>query len=115
MELFILSLRLVIALIVVLSLMALLYKASDNKIREFNNSKYIKVLERTQISKDSALLLVKIGEEGFIMASSPNKTEIIKSLNAKEIENYEANKPEINYENILKNYFNKKQKGEKNE
>lgn len=115
MEFFLLFLKLIVAFGIVLALMYLLYKLSDTKMKQLNNTKYIKVLERTQISKDGSLILVKLGDKGYIMSSSTGKNEIIKELNDDELEKYESSKIQSNYDNIVTNYFKKMQKDENNE
>lgn len=115
MELIVLFLKLIVALGTVLALMYLLYKLSDTKIQQINNTKYIKVLERTQLSKDSSILLVKLGSNAYVMSSTSGKNEIIKELNADEISEYEASKMQNNYENIVGKIFKRESKDEKYE
>ncbi|MEG0296330.1 MAG: flagellar biosynthetic protein FliO [Clostridium sp.] len=112
MEFFLLFIKLIIAFGIVLALMYLLYKLSDTKMKQLNNTKYIKVLERTQISKDGSLILVKLGDKGYIMSSSTGKNEIIKELNDDELEKYESSKIQSNYDNIVTNYFTKIKKND---
>ena len=115
MEFLWLILKLLLAFSVVIALMLLLYKVSETKLKQISSNKYMKVLERTMISKDSGLLLVKLGEEAYVMSLTNNKTEILKKLEKEELETYENNKVQETYENILGNYLKKKQKGETDE
>ena len=54
---------------------------SDN----INKHKYVKVLERTNLSKDTSIFVLEIGDEGCVLASSPSKIEKIKELNKEDI------------------------------
>lgn len=65
--------------------------------------RYVTVLERTNISKDSAILLLKIGNEGLVGLSSNNNFETLKTLTSNEIKEIELNKNKpinLNYKNI---------------
>lgn len=54
---------------------------SDN----INKHKYVKVLERTNLSKDTSIFVLEIGDEGCVVASSPSKIEKLKELNKEDI------------------------------
>ncbi|MBS5883241.1 MAG: flagellar biosynthetic protein FliO [Clostridium sp.] len=85
MDLIFMIIKLIFALVVVLGLMYLVFKISGNRINKFNEGKYIKVLERVQISKDTSIVVVKIGKKGYIMSSSNNNTEKIDEISEDEI------------------------------
>lgn len=76
--------KLIFALAVVLGLMYLSFKLSNNKISQFNEGKYIKVLERNQISKDTAIVVVKIGKKGYVLSTSNNFTNKIDEISEEE-------------------------------
>ncbi|VYU41105.1 flagellar formation protein [Clostridium tertium] len=76
--------KLIFALAVVLGLMYLSFKLSNNKISQINEGKYIKVLERNQISKDTAIVVVKIGKKGYILSTSNNSTNKLDELSEEE-------------------------------
>ena len=71
---------------------------SDN----INKHKYVKVLERTNLSKDTSIFVLEIGDEGCVLASSPSKIEKLKELNKEDIaEIYEMKENHgISLENI---------------
>ena len=71
---------------------------SDN----INKHKYVKVLERTNLSKDTSIFVLEIGDEGCVLASSPSKIEKLKELNKEDIaEIYEMKESHgISLENI---------------
>ena len=108
MELAILMIKLLFALVVVFGLMFLLVKVSNNKISKINHGKYIKVLERTNLSKDNAIILLKVGKKGYIIGSSSKGMEKLEEISEEEIalidENKEKQKEEINqqYEEIIR-------------
>ena len=76
--------KLIFALAIVLGLMYISFKLSNNKISQFNEGKYIKVLERNQISKDTAIVVVKIGKKGYVLSTSNNFTNKIDELSEEE-------------------------------
>jgi len=108
MELAILMIKLLFALVVVFGLMFLLVKVSNNKISKINHGKYIKVLERTNLSKDNSIILLKVGKKGYIIGSSSKGIEKLEEISEEEIalidENKEKQKEEINqqYEEIIR-------------
>lgn len=94
MEIFILALKLLIALPILLGLIILTFKLSQGQINNMQSKKYIKVLERTQISKDSFILVVKVGEKGAVLSSSKDKVEKIQDLTKEEVKAIEAKQEE---------------------
>lgn len=108
MELAVLIIKLLLALVVVFGLMFLLVKVSNNKISKINHGKYIKVLERTNLSKDNSIILLKVGKKGYIIGSSSKGIEKLEEISEEEIalidENKEKQKEEINqqYEEIIR-------------
>lgn len=113
MELAFLIIKLLLALVVVFGLMFLLVKLSNNKLNKINHGKYIKVLERTNLSKDNSIILLKVGKKGYIIGSSSKGIEKLEEISEEEIalidENKEKQKEEINqqYEEIIKNLSSK--------
>ena len=103
MELGLMFLKLVISLGVVLLLMFLTFKFANNGVKKVSNDKYIKVIDRTQIGKDISLLIVKVGEEGWIISTSNGKTEKLKELTKEEI--LEIEKKKKQKEEDLKEFY----------
>lgn len=58
-------------------------------------NKYVKVLERTSLSKDTSIYVLKIGDEGCVVLSTPTKTDTIKELNKKQVKEIEKNQENI--------------------
>lgn len=100
-------LNLVFALIIVFGLMIITFKFMNKGIKKTTNNKYVKIIEKTQISKDSFIIVLRTGDEGMMILTSPGHIEKLKNLTKDEIENLEINKEqsikEIDkfYEDIL--------------
>jgi len=87
-----------ITIILIIASLKLSKLNSDN----INKHKYVKVLERTNLNKDTSIFVLEIGDEGCVLASSPSKIEKLKELNEEEIsEIYEMKQIQgISLENI---------------
>jgi flagellar protein FliO/FliZ len=72
-------------------------KINSDKLDRF---KYIKILERTTLSKDTNIFVIKIGDEGCVISSSPSKLEILKDLSKEDIESIEKSK--LDFSNQIK-------------
>ncbi|NEZ45901.1 flagellar biosynthetic protein FliO [Clostridium niameyense] len=101
-------LEMFLKIIVVLpSIVLILYislKYGGGKLQQIQNGKYIKVIERVPITKENFILIVMLGEKGYIMSSTPNNMEILKELSEEEIKNIQKLKLEsmTNYVDIKK-------------
>ncbi|MGL4739304.1 MAG: hypothetical protein ACRC41_00655 [Sarcina sp.] len=76
-----------------LILVAFLRKAKD-KIEVLNKDKYVKIIEKTQISKNECIYVFKTGDEGTVILSSINGMQKIKDLSKEEILKLEYEKSE---------------------
>lgn len=107
-EFFYMILKLIFSLVVVLGLLFIVAKTSFGKINSINDKKYIKVLERVQISKDIYICIVKIGKKAHILTVSSGAVEKIEELSPEEtleIENskkYQLQEMEKKYSDFLK-------------
>ncbi|AYE35803.1 flagellar formation protein [Clostridium septicum] len=108
--------RLILSLVIVLGVMYLTFKVSGDRINRINRKNYIKVLERSQVSKDNFIVILKVGSKGYVMSSSNGKMEKLQDLSEEEILSIENKKLEeqnqLNegYENIINKFkliFNK--------
>ena len=125
-----LFMQLLVALGITLGIMFLSYKILGTKVESINNNKYVKVIERTQITKDNAILIIKIGEKGYVMSCAGNSMEKLAELSEEEINEIEEKKKKSNQEiidgynkfisvsknnvsKILKNLRSKEEKHEK--
>lgn len=104
-EIFFIILKLICSLIIILALIYLSYKLSNDKLSKYTQSKYIKILERTQISKDAYILVVKAGEKGYILSVTNNNVEKLNELTKDEVLSLEKSKEkEIE---LVNNKFNR--------
>lgn len=97
--------KLFFGMILLILLMVSTLKLGANKVSKFQRGRYVKVLEKTPLSKDSSLFLIKLGEEGCVITASPNNVEVIKNLTKDEIDIIEKDKKALNDE-VLNMYNN---------
>ncbi|MCR8746729.1 flagellar biosynthetic protein FliO [Romboutsia lituseburensis] len=86
--------NLIVFVPIVIVLIVASIKLSKANFSNIGNNKYTKVLERTNLSKDTDVFVLKIGDEGCVLVSSPSKVEKIKELSKEDIENIEDLKQE---------------------
>lgn len=98
-------LQLILALGVTLGLMFLTFKVMGKKVNSINNSKYVKVIERVQVSKENTILVVKIGKKGYVMTSTTGHMGKLSELSEEEINLIEEEKKKV-AEEITENYKN---------
>lgn len=98
--------KIIIFLPFILLLIYISVKYGGNKLQNIQNGRYIKILERAAISKENSLLVVKIGEKGYVMSSAEGKIEIVSELDENEILKVEGSKAIPEYEN-LKDFYEK--------
>jgi len=98
--------KIIIFLPFILLLIYISIKYGGNKLQNIQNGRYIKILERAAISKENFLLVVKIGEKGYVMSSANGKLEIVLELDEKEILKVEASRAIPQYES-LKDFYEK--------
>jgi len=84
--------QLILALGVTLGLMFLSFKLMGTKLNAINNKKYVKVIERVQVTKENAILIVKVGEKAYVMTSTSGHMEKLSELSEEEINGIEENK-----------------------
>jgi flagellar protein FliO/FliZ len=98
--------KILVCLPFILLLIYISVKLGGSKLQNIENGKYIKVLERTSISKENSLLVVKLGEKGYVLASTTGKVHIISELEKDEISKIEDSKIIPQYAN-LKDFYSK--------
>lgn len=64
--------------------------------------KYTKIIERTSLNKDTDLFVLKIGDEGCVIISSPSKLEKIKDLSIDEMNYIEEKREQVKNKNLMK-------------
>ena len=99
--------QLILALGVTLGLIFLSFKLMGTKLNTINNNKYVKVIERVQVTKENTILIVKIGKKGYVMTSTAGHMEKLSELSEEEIIIIEEDKKKAvaeineNYNKIL--------------
>ncbi len=102
--------KLIISMIVIFALMIILFKYANKGINGNLNKKYVKVIERVQISKDGYILVVKVGNKGMVLSTSTGHTEKLQELSEEELAEIEESKQQAlkdmnnKYEGILNNF-----------
>lgn len=87
--------QLIIALGITLGLMFLSFKVLGTRVNKINDNKYIKVIERVQVTKESNILLVKVGKKGYVMTSTTGNMEKLSELSEEEISEIEEEKKKL--------------------
>lgn len=90
--------KLILALGVTLGLMFLSFKLMGTKLNTINNNKYVKVIERVQVSKENFILIVKIGKKGYVITSTAGHMEKLSELSEEEINIIEEDKKKVDVE-----------------
>jgi flagellar protein FliO/FliZ len=73
------------ALAFVIFLIYISLKYGGGKFQNVQKNKFVKILQRSQISKENSLLLVKIGERAYVISSTTGRIEILYELDKDEI------------------------------
>jgi flagellar protein FliO/FliZ len=90
----------------ILLLFYLSVKYGGSKLQGIQNGRFIKVLERVPLSKENSLIVVKIGEKGYVLTSSTGKIDTLLELNSEEIQSLEDCREVPQYAS-LKEYYQK--------
>ena len=121
MDFFIMFLKLILALVVVLGLLVVTFKVAGKGLEVNNSKKYTKIIDKTQISKDGYIVVVKIGQKGVVLSTSNGSTQKLYELSEEEVEEIERQKQQsldemsdkyngllTNIKTKVKNFNNKK-------
>ena len=109
-DILLMILKLIAALLVILPLIYVSIKYGGNKLQNMQNGNYMRVLERLTLTKENSLLVIKIGEKGYIFSSSGNKLEILMELDSEEIKKIQESKTITQYKNLNEFYKDFKDK-----
>lgn len=88
----------------ILFLIYLSLKVGGSKLQGIQNGRYIKIHERTALSKENNLLVVQMGNKGYIIASTNGKIEILKELDEEELKEVSSQKTIPQFANIKDMY-----------
>ncbi|WP_278382296.1 flagellar biosynthetic protein FliO [Clostridium tyrobutyricum] len=75
----------IMALAFVIFLIYISVKYGGGKFQNVQKNKFVKIMQRSQISKDNSLLLVKIGKRAYVISSTTGRIEILYELDKDEI------------------------------
>lgn len=94
--------NLIVFVPITIALIILTIKLSNINIGRFSENKYVKVLEKSNLNKDTDIFILKIGDEGCVLVSSPSNTYKVKELTKEEIKAIEIKNEEIkeSYKNV---------------
>lgn len=92
--------KIVVFLPFIIFLIYLLLKYGGVKLQEVQNGRYMKVVDRLALSKENSLLVVKIGEKGYIISSAQGKIEIHMEISEEEMMRIDSAKTIPQYESI---------------
>lgn len=101
---YLINLSVFVPLIIILIVVSI--RISKANLENIGIYKYTQVIERTNLNKDTDVFVLKIGDEGCVIVSSPSSIEKIKELSKEEINNLEQKREEMKKAKILK--FNTK-------
>lgn len=86
--------NLIIFIPIIIILIVVSIKLSNANLKYLGKERYLRVLERSSLNKDTDVFLLKIGDEGCVIVSSSHKVEKLKELSKEEIELIEQKKYE---------------------
>ncbi|AYF54999.1 flagellar biosynthetic protein FliO [Clostridium botulinum] len=92
--------KVVIFLPFIIFIIYLFFKYGGAKLQEIQNGKYMKILDRMPLSKDNSLLVVKIGEKGYVISSTQGKIDILIELKEEELLKVEESNKIQEYKSI---------------
>lgn len=90
-------LKILISIPIILILIVLSLKLSQGTLFNKYNNKYIKILDVVSVTKNNSMIILKIGNEGCIIASSSASMTKIKDLTKEEISKIEDDIRERNF------------------
>lgn len=96
-------LKLVAAMFILIGVMIAALKYGKKGLDTSSKNRYIKVIDRVQVSKDSYIVIIKMGNEGMVLLNAPSHTEKLKVLTNEEIEKIEKDKQQ-SFEEMTKVY-----------
>lgn len=104
----VLQLFLLLPFIIILIYLSL--KFGGAKLQNMQNGNFIKVIEKVALTKENFIMLIKLGDKGYVMSSTKEKSEILYELSYEELALIESKKslPEYkDFNEFLKELFKK--------
>jgi len=84
--------KIIIFLPFILFILYLSLKYGGSKLQKLQDGRYMKVLDRVSLSKENAIMVVKIGEKAYAVSSSSKEINILFELPKEEILHIESTK-----------------------
>lgn len=105
-DFYMMFLEIIGALVILLPLVYVSLKLGGGKLQNIQSGRFTKVIERTALSKEASIDIVKLGEKVYVMSCTKEDIKIIKELSQEEIRNLEEPKKIVEIDN-LKGYIKK--------
>lgn len=105
------TLRLILALPVVIILAYLSLRLTNKYIYQRNQGKSIQVLERIPLNSKNSLCVIRIGEEYIVASVTESSFQVVKNIGPTEAEAYRTVSQELNFNSALKTNLKKYIKG----
>ncbi|GFZ30957.1 hypothetical protein CSC2_14830 [Clostridium zeae] len=103
MDLFFLIIKLVFSFLLILCLALISLKLTGNKYNSLQKGRYIKVIEKIQLSKEISIVLLQIGSRGIVMSCSQNSTEKLEEIDEETLKNILESKDQFQ-QDMMKKY-----------
>ncbi|KHD38294.1 flagellar biosynthesis protein FliZ [Clostridium acetobutylicum] len=100
MEIFFMLLKIIIFLPLVIFLIYLSLKYGGSKLQNMQNGRFLKILEKTPISKENSILVAQMGDKAYVLSSTEGKVEILKELTDEELCMLNESKSIPEYKNL---------------
>lgn len=85
-----------IGVIVIIFLAYISTQWLSKKYNTINSGKYIKVIERTVLGKDTSLVLIEVASKKYLLSVSLQKTEVLLSFESNEIQQTDIKTQDFN-------------------
>ncbi|MCR3757834.1 flagellar biosynthetic protein FliO [Clostridium felsineum] len=100
MEIFFMLIKIIIFLPIVILLIYLSLKYGGSKLQNIQNGRFLKIIEKTPISKENSIIVAQMGEKAYVLSSTQGKIEILKELTENELLMLKENKNIPEYKNL---------------
>lgn len=110
METFTMVLQLLLVLPFILFLVYFSLKFGGSKLQNMQNGNFIKIIEKVALTKESYIMLIKLGDKGYVMSTTKEKNEILYELSVEELALIESKKALPEYKDLnefLRDVFKK--------
>ena len=99
-EYILMLLKIIGALVIILPIIYIVLRFGGTNLQKLQQGKYIQMLERVSITKENQLIILKLGKNGYVMASTNGKIEILQKLEESELKELEAKREFPKYKSV---------------